>query len=256
MSYKEPDYPDHLDAAQRAELEAVRKRIPQYFQKRIKEDPAVIENGAVRSLWATFDNGVSDGERAKHLCKEVFKTNIRRVEDTLLKAKLYTAGHYHPGIAFAGLFATYEDRTFLWLDDHIDNHDFDTFLQREQIKWQDTNLAANFVLKHKFWYLYLDRARVVSSIEEIPRDKFRADALAAGDTEFVEDYDRRLSEVTPYLKPPTLNRENEELVLRFCTWVYVGGLVHSIECRLNAHDAFSFAGTLRESFVGDFFMPR
>jgi hypothetical protein len=255
MSTYDPDYAPELDEAERARRELLRKRIVDYFHRRIQADPHVTNSGNISSFWGQ----ILDGERAKALCKEIMKPNIRFLYEATpvpLTGSLYVAGHYFPGGAHDGVFAHYED-SLLWLDDHVSNHDFEQFLQRENIVLDNAYRIATFIADTKFHYLATPGHLVIlTSVADIPQDVHRQRLIKYNALEKLNEFEQRLINITPHIYPPFLTIDSEIIVLRFVVWISIAGRVWDITCQLESNHIFSYKAEKVGEWIGDAILPR
>jgi len=250
------DYPDHFDAAQRTDMDHLRTRIAQYFRDRVQTDPTVKEIGGIRNLLSTVQNQ----ERAVHLCQEVMKPNIKQQENPLFNAvsvKIYRPIHAFPGGQHSAIFAVYDDGTLLWLDDHVSNHDFDIFWQREKTQWQNAADFAMFMMLTKFDYIVLpSRMVILTTVADIPQEKWRRFMLAENDLEGIQEFDQKLTDIAPFLYAPSLTQDEHGLKLCFCVWLMVAGQIFDMRCHFDSAGKLSYQANELARTVGDYFMPK
>jgi hypothetical protein len=246
----------NVDPSLHAEAESIRQRVPEYFQRLVQSNPEVTGAGKLTSLWREGQ----DGERTQSLCKEVYKAHIRLLDHDLsdvLSTRLWVLGHYYPGASHTAVFAAYDDGQSLWLDNHIDNQDFDRFWQRENIVWESADEAAAFMMATKFHYLREpSRMYIVSNVSDIPQEH-REFLKTYDDEEHLRKFDKDLAAVAPHIYPPSLDTVQGTTHLQFCVWLMAGGRLLSIQCRFDPEGKLSYEGEqLGEWMIGDGFMPR
>jgi hypothetical protein len=250
----DPDAQDDFSPDERAERDQFRARISQYFCQRIENDPAVLEVGSIASLWRK----VQDGLRTEMLCESSYKPHLFRPELSSIGflAKITGAGYYHPGGTHSVVFAVYCDGTLLWLDDHTNNQEFDTFWRRENILWQNAPEAAAFMMETKFHYVpEPGRYFILNSVADIPQG-FRDYLVQKEAHKELEDYDKSLADVAPLIYAPSLIADDSGIHLRFCVYIDAGGRVWSLNCHFDLNGCLTHTGEILGDWVGDAFAPR
>lgn len=251
----DPDTQENLSDAERAERDQLRARIAQYFCQRIENDPAVLEAGSIASLWRKHQ----DGERVQFLYTSHYKPYITSpvLPNKTLSAKIIELHHSHPGATYSVVFAVYGDGTLLWLDDHTNNHEFDTFWKRENIQWQDAHEAADFMMKIKFHYLpEPGRYFILNSVEDIPQARYRAILVQENAFQELEEYNKKLTDVAHLIYAPALNTNASGIHLRFCVYIHAGGRVWSLSCHFDSNGDLTYTGEILGDWVGQAFAPR
>jgi hypothetical protein len=274
----QPDYPDHISAAQRVELDAVRQRIASYFESRTKNDPAIMKAGKLTSHLGQHQ----DGKRTQLLSGKEYSLNVgivvsfsigavgtsRPTADDQpvsfsqffaipLLAKIYWAGIYAPGASWTAVFAVYDDGTLLWLDDHTSNHEFDLFWQREHIRWANARQAASFMMETKFhWLTEPSRYAVLDSVDDIPQSRLRAYLQEVNALAELEKYEAELVHVASDIRPPKLTSDANGTSLVFSVWLLALGRLYNINCRFDPGGHLTYHGELIGEGIGEAFAPK
>jgi hypothetical protein len=173
-----------------------------------------------------------------------------------LSASIYQAGVHTSGASWTAVFASYDDGTLLWLDDHVSTYEFDLFWKREKIHWTEARRAAIFMMETKFnWFPEPSRYAILQSVDDIPQ-RYRAFLQEENAMAKLADYEARLDQVASYIHPSQLIRDVEGISLRFSVWLGIGGRIYNIDCRFDNHEHLTYQGELIGKGVGDILVPR
>lgn len=155
------------------------------------------------------------------------------------------------------MFAVYGDGTLLWLDDHTNNREFDTFWKRENILWQNATEAAVFMMKTKFHCVpEPGRYFILNSVEDIPQARYRAILVQENAFQELEEYDNKLADIAPLIYAPTLATDDSSIQLRFCVYIHAGGRVWSLISHFDSNGNLTHTDEILGDWVGEAFAPR
>jgi|GEM_PF-4236387 len=246
---------DHLPPEHHAEAEIIWTRVPEYFKRLLDTDPAMTQTGKITSIWRRLQ----DGERVEMLCQPIFKANLTLLDTHTTvgtTARLWRAGHHFAGGANTSVLAYYDDGTLLWLDNHQDNTDFETFWQRENLKIDNPEEAVMFIMYTKFRYLpEPGRMKIVTRPEDIPHD-FMDWIDKPHNRQMKLDYQQQVAQLAPKMSPPIIYTESGVRHYTFCVWLHVLGQVFSFDCTLDFNGKWTFNAIMLGASFGDVFMPR
>ncbi|WP_420628726.1 hypothetical protein [Candidatus Leptofilum sp.] len=148
----------------------------------------------------------------------------------------------------------------LWLDNHLNNQDFEKFLLLEEflkrLPTQPTEFATLFT---KLKLSYLGRPKLISKASQIAPSKERYEKLWSyseawqekllADAKLIEELDTRI-----FL--PRCIQAREGYSLTFFVWTKILGRLFQVECEINHSGAVQYSLTLLVNGIGDAFTPR
>jgi hypothetical protein len=168
--------------------------------------------------------------------------------------------------------ARYDDGTILWLDDHLDDHDFDSFARREYLAdWLPDRLndMLELLLETKFYFLgWPQLIRAVSEIPVIPEkyigwlkgpkdDRWSSILDQQKGLESLRQANDRLASVADQIRIPECVRlENGNIRLSFYVWTKILGNVVRIDSFFGTDSSFGYEFALLTKQVGFFTVPR
>jgi len=157
--------------------------------------------------------------------------SIQQYPNLELDALLYTVGIYQDTFVIAH----YKDGLLLWLDDPVDNSDYEIFLHRENLRKmipdEPVNLA-NVITKTKIPSLLqpqlIDNQLDIPQIVNIPITPL----MSQGEIQTeVQERDARLKSVADQIISPVFKvLSQNKTVLEFTIWTKVYGYVCSVRC--------------------------
>ncbi len=231
-------------------MSSIDLRIANYFRNRLKSDPNVNNDGALR--------GWFEAARATGFLT-VMRENIFVRSGGLyseLSGTIYEA--HIKGLMT--IFAFYEDDTLLWLDDHTNNSDYEAFIRREKLsQWLPDNMEKFVALTVETKFDFVGEPRLIHNASQIPPipQKLRDQFARAGVEEDLIEREKRLAEVANQIKAPALTSASEGVqVLAFCIWARILGRVINIRCALGIEGTFSYEGHVLTGEVGNYVILR
>lgn len=150
----------------------------------------------------------------------------------------------------------------LWLDNHWDNSDYNTFIRREALHSFYSNNAralANLLLDTKFAYLM--KPRVINHVLDIPslssqkriliKDAMQENEITEFDL-FFQEQSARIQAVGQFVKPPVFQIVSAtSVILNFSAWTRLNGFLLNISCHFQDNQLKDNISIL-EKTVGDF----
>lgn len=162
--------------------------------------------------------------------------------------------------------AHHRSKGILWLDNHGDNSDYNTFISREALHSFYPNNAtalANLLLDTKFAYLM--KPRLISHVLDIPSLSSQKRMLikeAMQESEIVEfdlfsqEQLARIQAVEKFVKPPAFQIVSTTSInLNFTVWTRLNGFLLNISCHFRDNQLEDDISIL-EKTVGDFYLMR
>lgn len=149
----------------------------------------------------------------------------------------------------------------LWLDNHLDNQDFEKFLLLEEfpklLPTQPTEFATLFT---ELKLSYLGRPKLISKASQIAPSKERYEKLwsysEAWQQKLLEDA-KLIEELDARIFPPRCKPAEEGYSLTFFVWTKILGRLFQVDCEINHSGAVEYSLTLLvHDGLGDAFVPR
>lgn len=149
----------------------------------------------------------------------------------------------------------------LWLDNHLNNQDFEKFLLLEEflklLPTQPTEFATLFT---ELKLNYLGRPKLISKASQIAPSKERYEELwsrsEAWQKKLLEDA-KLIEELDTRIFPPRCNPAEERYFLTFFVWTEIFGRLFQVDCEINHSGAVEYSLTLLvHDGLGDAFVPR
>ncbi len=156
-----------------------------------------------------------------------------------LSGRVYEVSRFQ----LSAILALYDANTILWLDDHSDDSDFQTFVHRERLTtWlpEQANDLVDLVVATKL--NYLGEPRLVSSSSEIP-------GFIEADKDSVSIADQIYPATCVHL-PEGVFRSS------FCVWTRILGKLVKVDCFFGLDHTFDLETVLLAEQIGNFFVPR
>jgi hypothetical protein len=169
-----------------------------------------------------------------------------------LTGNIYEFVGGHP---FSIILANYEDGTLLWLDDHLNDTDFEVFFHRERLStWisDRTNELLNLLVATKLNYLanpkLIRTASDIPTLTELEKKEYRSSTTGGKELLLLEE---NLTSVANTIEPPSYFWGNDGIGhLRFFVWTQIYGLVLEINCHFDQSTFFSHQAEMIASSVG------
>ncbi|MCB8927958.1 MAG: hypothetical protein H6652_20280 [Ardenticatenaceae bacterium] len=148
----------------------------------------------------------------------------------------------------------------LWLDNHLNNQDFEKFLLLEEflklLPSQPTEFATLFT---ELKLNYLGRPKLISKASQIVPSKERHEKLWSISEKFqqklLEDA-KLIEELDARIFPPRCNPAEEGYSLTFFVWTEILGRLFQVQCKINHSGSVQYSLTLLVNGIGDAFVPR
>ena len=148
----------------------------------------------------------------------------------------------------------------LWLDNHLNNQDFEKFLLLEEflklLPTQPTKFATLFT---ELKLSYLGRPKLISKASQIAPSKERYEELWSRsealqqklleDAKLIEELDARIFQ-------PRCSPAEEGYFLTFFVWTEILGRLFQLDCEINHSGVVEYSLTLLVNGIGDAFVPR
>ncbi len=148
----------------------------------------------------------------------------------------------------------------LWLDNHLNNQDFEKFLILEEflklLPTQPTEFATLFT---ELKLSYLGRPKLITKASQIAPSKERYEKLwsysEAWQQKLLEDA-KLIEELDDRIFPPRCNPAEEGYSLTFFVWTKILGRLFQVEGEINHSGTVQYSLTLLVNGIGDAFTPR
>jgi hypothetical protein len=159
------------------------------------------------------------------------------------------------------ILAYYGKADFLWLDNHFDNSDFLTFLNRERLlPIREDNLIIICQLITELKFNYLGHPHVIMTIADVPELSERSKIILVQDQEGMDYYNYLMDKwvaVSKLIHQPTLLEVSaKKTQFEFFIWTKFFGRVIHVTCTISNEDGFQYQGEELFAEIGDFSTPR
>jgi hypothetical protein len=226
-----------------------------FFGEQLATNPGIARTAKLHSIMPPIEL-----ERAELLSRvKPEDISISVLTDKLpfrLKRPVWYVAYFVPSQAYAAVIVPYHD-TFLWLDNHFDDTDFELLLASEKIPLDYPGEVAAFLLETKFRYLTLGfQAKVVSVKSDIPLwpELLSEDNVSL--QEYLEEEKAALDLIGQIIVPPSFEMHSDVTHLVFFIWTAVFGSVYKLNCSFGTHGSFTWSGERIAINIGKSFAPR
>ncbi len=151
------------------------------------------------------------------------------------------------------MIAIYPDETILWLDDHANDLDYQTFITREHlIEWvpDHVNALAQLIVETKFTFLGMPHL-LHNTSDILPRSEERKEILSqsADGREFLAAHEAALTYVSSQIVPPRVQTDaHGAMTLTLFLWTHIAGKVFKMECTFVPNTPFTYRGVQLNDF--------
>lgn len=219
------------------DLQEINQTVQQYFAHQYNSTPEV-SSGGILSGWL-------EDIRALELQSSIAQNlEIMTVWKTIeLEIPIICARHY----SFSAMIAI-QNGNILWLDNHVDNRDFSTYLVESRLINQLSHEAKTYaqcVLDLKLNYLV--QPYLIERIDDLPVSESLQSKRLKHETK------HKLKNLKERFHPPLLAGNTNNFQLDFIVWTHLRGNVYVIHCDWDGSQ-FHYLGERLESEIGDYVM--
>lgn len=148
----------------------------------------------------------------------------------------------------------------LWLDNHLNNQDFEKFLLLEEfLKLLPSHPTEFATLFTELKLSYLGRPKLISKASQIAPSKERYEKLwsysEAWQQKLLEDA-KLIEELDARIFPPCCNPAEEGYSLTFFVWTKILGRLFQVECEVSNERTVQYSLSQLAMGLGDAFVPR
>lgn len=231
------------------------KCMPAFFASQLAANPALATKAKLHSILKVIElerANMLAGVKSEHI-------HVKLLTDKLpfaLQSPIWYVAYWVPSQPFDAVVAPDGD-SFLWLDNHLDDTDFVSFLAKEEIPLDNPLDLAVFLLETKFRYLTLGfDAKVVGGKSDIPLWYELPPEHRVGLEDYLEEKAVKLDNISRLIAPPSLEKRSDAIHLVFFIWTLVFGNIYKLDCTLGNNSSFIWSGKSLGHDIGKSFGPK
>lgn len=226
-------------------MDAIEQKISEYLLNQAINDPNISQLHEPRG-WL---------ENSRFAILKSFSQEDINLLDENLFSKLSPKIYMISMITVSAIFAYYPNGTVLWLDNHANNRDFTTFVQKEKlVNWLPAhpNDLAYVLVRLKFnflgWPKLVQSKSDVTHISELRISHITSEEIAS--------WEYTLDKINGSIQPPKIIEiTRDSITLSFFIWTTILGRLFEINCSLKTNGEFEYKANLLASEIGDYFAP-